>query len=164
VIAATAVFLKLKGVEPMTNSRRLTPWVLTLALIAVCLPLGLHSALRADEDSPLAKQMETINSNYKLLRRAARTKQFSDETPKMLQEMQMATLIAMHEKVALVQKQPQAKQKDEMIAYKKLLKKQLDTLIDMEIAYMEGRADDVAAGVEELGSLKSDGHDRFTEE
>lgn len=148
----------------MTTSRRLTPWVLMLALIAVALPLGLNSALRAEEDTPLGKQMETINSNYKLLRRAARTKNFPDDTAKMLQEMQMATLTAMHMEVPLVKKQAASKQKDEMIAFKKLLKKQLDTLIDMEIALMEGRADDVAAGVEELGSIKSDGHDRFTEE
>ncbi|QNN22747.1 hypothetical protein HED60_10870 [Planctomycetales bacterium ZRK34] len=148
----------------MTRTRQLTPWVLTLALIAVALPLGLSNGLRADEDSPIAKEMEAINSNYKQLRRAARTKNFPDDTPKMLQEMQMATLKGMHMEVPLVKKMAASKQTEEMVAFKKMLKKQLVTLIDMEIAYMEGRVDDLAEGVSELGSIKSDGHDRFTED
>jgi len=150
----------------MNKSRQTFAWIGLLALVAVALPLTLSDTTRADDDdhSPLHEYMEMINNNYKLLRREKRRMNFADETPQRLQEMQLGTLKAMHEPVPLVQKAAPARQKEEMIAYKKLLKEQLMTLIDMEIAWDEGDIDALAEGIDKLGGFKSDGHDRFTQE
>ncbi|MBI1369121.1 MAG: hypothetical protein GC162_10765 [Planctomycetes bacterium] len=136
--------------------------VLLMALFVA--GFGLTRAATAEDDSPVAKHMKEINDAYKALRRQARDKKFDDSTRTNLITMQTQTLAAMHEKVPLVEKEPAAKQKTEMVAFKKLLQKQLNQLIDMEIALDQGDNDAVAEGIEALGKIKSEGHDRFTED
>lgn len=149
----------------MRKSRHLTAWMLLLALVGVAIPLGLGNKSWADDDdSPLAKQMKQINEGYKELRKEARVKKFSPDTGKVLADMELHTLNSMHLDVPKLQKMSASQRKEQLVEFKKQLKGQLDTLIDMEIAFEQGDMAAVAKGVDDLGSMKKKGHNQFQED
>ena len=124
-----------------------------------------HAEAADDEETPLMKAMEIINSNYKKIRRQARRKSFDESTTKMVQEMQTQSLIAMHQPVPMAEKLSGDKKKEMTIGYKKGMAELVTLLMKLEILLDEGNKDEAAKVImEELAASKKDGHEKFTED
>ena len=115
----------------------------------------------AQEDTPLAKQMETMNDAYKAMRR--------EEDPAkgaaLAREAQDAMVKAITEVPELVKAMPDGPDKVKASAeYRKMMGTLITTLADMEIAFLNKDMDKVKAIVEQMRDAKKKGHDKFMEE
>jgi soluble cytochrome b562 len=139
--------------------------------LGVCTALGLAVALTATvnveaaEDTPLVKAMEIVGSNYKKIRRQARSKKFDATTLKLVQDMQTQSLIAMHQPIPRATKAGGAAGKAMQAAYRKSMAKMITKLLELEILLDEGKSAEAAKiMMEDLGTMKKSGHEKFTEE
>ncbi|MHC4995389.1 MAG: hypothetical protein ACYTGQ_10085 [Planctomycetota bacterium] len=126
-------------------------------------PLVVSPASGSEDEPPIIQHMDDINHGYKLLRRQARGPSFDEESVDLVIKMQAGALAAMHESFPIAEQAGAGKDKV-ILGYKKQMAKVVKVLLDMEIALIEKRDDDVVKGIEALGSLKSDGHDEYTED
>lgn len=118
-------------------------------------------SLRADDDSPLAKEMEVIDDAYKAMRR---TKDAA-EGVKLAQEAQAAVLKAATLTPGFVEAggHPDGKEKA-MVSYKKQMAQLFMTLCDMESAFLAGDLEKVQELVQPLKDSKKKGHTEFMED
>jgi soluble cytochrome b562 len=117
--------------------------------------------VRADEDSPLAKQMEAMNDAYKAMRR--------EEDPAkgaaLAREAQDAMVKAISETPELVKAMPDGPEKAKASAeYRKMMGSLISTLAGMELAFLDGDLAKVKEIVESMRDMKKQGHDKFMEE
>ena len=146
----------------LIRSRRL--WMLLIVAGAIALPLSMTQPTTADDDSPLEKAMETINSHYKMLRREARKGEYGEDTVQRLKEMQHAAIESMHEVPAILKKIPAGEQKQFMIDYRKANMEMAIHFMKMDIAYAEGKLEEFGKMIDEMGDLKSVNHEKFVED
>ena len=144
------------------DSRRGAWWAVVLLAAALVGPVALLRG--ADDEPPIVRYMTVINDGYKVLRKEARGKTFNDQSVATVIGMQMGALQAMHEAPPMLKTVPTGEQKQFIINYRKEMRNVLNTLIDLEIAMLEGRADDAATIIDSLAKIKKDGHDKFMEE
>lgn len=137
--------------------------IIFMVLALVAAPLCL---VRADgeEHSPIETHMEAVNDAYKLLRRQARRKTFDDESIKHVQTMQVNAVQAMHQPFPKMDALSGEAKKKMLIGYRKKMVETIKNMLDLEIALLEGRADDAAALVNKLATDKNEGHDKYTDE
>ena len=140
-------------------------WMLLLIAGVVALPLTMTNVTTADDDEgPLVEAMETINKHYKMLRREARKKEFSEDTIQRLWEMQAAGVPAMHHEPPILAKIPAAEKKQFMIDYKKVNMEMVVHFMKMEVVFAEGKLDEFAEMIDGMGDIKSSSHEKFVEE
>ena len=141
-------------------------WLMAAPAIAILLsPLCLLDLRAADEEEPpIVKYMETINTGYKLLRREARRKSFTDATIVKVVGMQKAAFAALHEEFSMAKDAKPAERKKIVVGYMKIQAALVTELMNLEIALLEGRKDDAAKMVDNLAAIKKKGHDGFVED
>jgi hypothetical protein len=139
-------------------------WLALILVGAIAAPLAFVATAGADDHEALEKEMETINSHYKTLRRDARKGEYAPDTAGKFPEMLHAAITAMHLKPPMIAKVPADKQAQFLVDYKKEMKKMIVHIIDMEIAFDEGRKDDLAKMIDDLNTIKGDGHEKFVPE
>lgn len=129
-----------------------------LALATACL---VPTPARADDDSPLAKQMEVLNDAYKAFRR-------EDDAGKgatLAREAQEAVLKAIPMLPAMVEEMPDGAAKSKAVANYRLQMGQLfASLCEVEVAFVNGEVEKVAEIVKTLKSQKKEGHNQFMED
>jgi soluble cytochrome b562 len=113
------------------------------------------------DDSPLAKEMETLNDAYKAMRR--------EEDPAkgaaLAREAQDAMVKAISETPELVKAMPDGPEKAKASAeYRKMMGALIVTLADMELAFLGGDLAKVKEIVGSMRDIKKEGHDKFMEE
>ena len=131
-----------------------------LALLAT-LAIGLTSAARAEEDTPLSKQMSAMNKSLRTLKR-----QIADPAKK---DDNLALLAKIKDSLAESLKLQPAKTKDipeaEKAAYVEKYKAQLTelgkTFDGIAAAITAGKPDDAKPLLEKLGEQKEKGHKDF---
>ena len=116
---------------------------------------------RADEDTPLAKQMEAMNDAYKAMRR--------EEDPAkgaaLAREAQDAMVKAIVETPELVKAMPDGPEKVKASAeYRKMMGSLISTLASLEIAFLDKDMAKVKEIIESMRDVKKQGHDKFMEE
>lgn len=137
--------------------------VLLLGLIAA--PLSMSNLMAEEEKhAPLEDQMSAINSGYKVLRRSARKGEFSDADVQAVAKMVINAAAAMHEKVPVIEKAPEAGRKAMYMEYKKQMGEMTKKLIDLELLILAGKNKEAAKLAGTLGDDKKKGHDKFTED
>lgn len=115
----------------------------------------------AEEDTPLAKQMETMNDAYKSMRRLDDL----SEGPGLAREAQDAMVKAITELPTLVQDMPDGPEKAKASArYRMMMGKLISTLAALELAFLDGDKDKVDEIIKEMRGSKKEGHDKFMEE
>lgn len=132
-----------------------------IILCGIAATLILVQPSKADEDTPLAKQMEAMNDAYKAMRR--------EEDPAkgaaLAREAQDAMVKAIVEVPELVKAMPEGPEKAKASAgYRKMMGGLIATLADMEIAFLDGDLAKVKEIVETMRDMKKQGHDKFMEE
>ena len=114
-----------------------------------------------DEDTPLAKEMDTMNSAYKAMRR--------EEDPakgaELAREAQNAMFKAIVEIPELVKAMPDGPDKAKASAeFRKMMGSLISTLASMELAFLDGDLEKVKEIVGTMRESKKGGHDKFMED
>lgn len=118
---------------------------------------GLASA----EDTPLGKQMESLDDAYKAFRRA----QNNGEGAASAREAQQAVVKGLSEVPAMLAKMPDGPQRAKAVAaYRHLMGQLYVKLCEVEQAFLDEKPDRVQSLVDEIKELKKKGHDQFMEE
>ncbi len=142
-------------------------YALALCLLAaLAAPLALRTAVGAEEKKgeALADRMGIVNDNYKSLRRQARTKAFDAESIKLIEQMVLESVKAMHMEPPMAAKVPADKKEQFLLDYRKSMANMLNELLKLEITILEKKNDAAATMIENLSNIKKEGHDKFVEE
>jgi soluble cytochrome b562 len=118
-------------------------------------------AVRADDDSPLHKQMEATNDAFKAFRKETDPAKGAA----LARDAQASAIKSLSETPELVAqiKDPVEKAKAE-VAYKKMIANLVVTLCDVEEAFQAGKLDEVAKLVDAIKEQKKTGHEKFIPE
>lgn len=116
---------------------------------------------QADDDTPLAEQMEILNDAYKALRRT----DDAAEGVKLAREAQVAVVKAFAMTPEFVEKggHPEGKEKA-MAAYRMQTAQLLVVLCEIETAFLAEDFDKVKELIDPLRDSKKKGHDEFMED
>ena len=114
--------------------------------------------VRADDDSPLHKQMEAMNDAYKAFRKETDPVKGAA----LAREAQASAIKSLGETPQLVKeiKDP-AEQAKAAVQYRKMMATLVGSLCDVEEAFLAGKTDEVAKIVDHLKEQKKEGHDKF---
>lgn len=131
----------------------------TLALASV-MGLGMLAPVHADDDTPLAEQMDVLSGSLKKLRRAETT----EEKVGLVHDAQKATLKSLEYTPMIFKDIKDEKEKAKATAdYKMMTGQVFVKLCALEMAYLAGdeaKADEIKG---ELKDLKKAGHEKYTE-
>lgn len=115
----------------------------------------------ADEDTPLAKQMEAMNDAYKAMRRETD----SAKGAALAREAQDAMVKAIVETPELVKGMPDGPEKAKASAeFRKMMGGLIATLADLEIAFLNNDLAKVKETIEAMRDTKKKGHEKFVKE
>lgn len=129
-------------------------------MLMVCASLVTAPVIHA-EDTPLGKQMESMNDAYKAFRKETDPAKGAA----LAREAQEAVAKGFSELPELVKKMPEGPAKAKASAeYRKMMGKLYVALCEVEEAFLAGKIEDVAKIVESLKELKKSGHDKFMED
>ena len=110
------------------------------------------------EHTALGKQMEAVNDAFKAFRKE------TDATKGAAQarEAQAALVKGFGEVPESIKEMPEGPEKAKALAeYHKMIGQLYVTLCDVEIAFLNGKTDEVAKIVDAIKTLKKDGHKKF---
>jgi hypothetical protein len=113
--------------------------------------------LRAEEDTPLAKEMEKVDDAYKGFRKEKDPVKGAASA----REAQEAVLKAIPLVPAMIEKMPAGEPKDKAIAGYRL---QMGKLCEVESAFIAKDLDKVTTLIDAIKASKKEGHDAFMEE
>ncbi|WP_193212087.1 cytochrome b562 [Luteolibacter marinus] len=129
-----------------------------MLLATACL---VPTPVRADDDSPLAKQMESLDDAYKGFRR----EKDPAKGAALAREAQDAVLKAVPMVPGLIESMPDGEDKAKAIAaYRTQMGQLFVALCEVESAFVAKDLDKVAELVNTLKSQKKKGHDEFMED
>jgi soluble cytochrome b562 len=113
------------------------------------------------EESPLAKQMESMNDAYKGFRRETDPVKGAAQA----REAQQAALKSAVETPEMLKAMPEGPAKVKaLLEYRKMLGKLFVTFCEVEEAFLNGKMDEVEKIVAAIKEMKKAGHDKFMEE
>ncbi len=123
--------------------------------------LMLPTPARADEDTPLAKEMEKVDDAFKGFRRETDPAKGA----KAAREAQEGVLKALAFTPALIEKMPAGEAKEKaIVAYRTQMGQLFVTFCEVEAAFIAKDLPGVAKLVESVKGSKKKGHDEFMEE
>lgn len=123
--------------------------------------LMLPTPVRADEDTPLAKEMEKVDEAFKGFRRETDP----IKGAKAAREAQEGALKALAFTPALIEKMPAGEAKEKaIVAYRTQMGELFVTLCKVEAAFVAKDIPAVTKLVDDLKAAKKKGHDEFMEE
>ena len=123
--------------------------------------LMLPTPVRAEEDTPLAKEMEKVDEAFKGFRRETDPVKGA----KAAREAQEGVLKALPLIPALIEKMPAGEAKEKaIIAYRTQMGQLFVTFCEVEAAFVAKDLPGVAKLVESVKGAKKKGHDEFMEE
>lgn len=115
----------------------------------------------AENETPLAKQMEAMNDAFKGFRRETDAVKGAAQA----REAQTAALKSAMEVPAMLKAMPEGPEKAKaLVEYRKMIGKLFVTFCEVEEAFLNGKIDDVTKIVETLKEAKKTGHDKFMED
>ncbi len=119
------------------------------------------AAAAEKEESPLAKQMESMDDAFKGFRRETDPVKGAAQA----REAQQAALKSALEIPELLKAMPEGPDKVKaLLEYRKMIGKLFVTFCEVEEAFLNGKMDEVAKIVSSLKEMKKAGHDKFIEE
>ena len=118
--------------------------------------------MKADEESPLGKQMESLNDAFKALNK----EKDAAKGAALAREAQEGVLKGISIVPDFITDMiPDAKEKEKAIAdYRKLMGETFVVFCKIETAFLEGKMDEVAKLAADAKALKKEGHKKYIEE
>ncbi len=148
----------------LSNRRTIFTFGLMATIVATGLILPAFAAEDDEKEPPIIQQMEKISSGYKKLRREARRKTFSEGSKALVKTMLVNSIAAFHEVPPMTKDVPASKKAAFLLQYKAIMKKQIVVMMDLSMALDKGDADGAVKLISQLGTIKKEGHDKYTEE
>jgi hypothetical protein len=136
-----------------------------MKIIFSVLSLGLFllpiTQIQAEEDTPLAKEMESTNDVFKAIK--------SETDPlkgaALARDAQASILKSLVFVPAMVEKLPAGNEKLKQIAiYRKMVAQSFVIFCDIEEAFLNNKLDDVTKLLDSVKQLKKEGHEKFIED
>ena len=143
----------------MMNMTKNIAWVLLAGLV-----LASPVAVRAADDTELAKQMEVMKDAQKDLRKSLKDAAAKDASLESLTKFQQATVVSKGLVPVKAAKLPDAEKSKVIAAYRKEMSVLLAHLVQIENAVLDGdnaKAEELFKG---LKKLEDDGHEKFSDE
>lgn len=118
--------------------------------------------MKADEETPLGKEMESLNDAFKALNK----EKDATKGAALAREAQEAILKGIANVPSFIQDMiPDPKEKAKAIAdYRKMMGETLVVFCKMEVAFLDGKLDEVTKLAAEAKALKKEGHKKYIEE
>jgi soluble cytochrome b562 len=124
----------------------------------MCLILPLHAE---EKETPLGKQMESLNDAFKAFRRESDPAKGAA----LARDAQTAVAKGLLELPEMLAKMPDGPEKAKAAAeYRKMMGKVYVALCEVEEAFLDGKTDKVAEIANSLKDMKKAGHDKFVED
>ncbi len=135
------------------------------SLLTLALTLALSGSMAfAEEDTPLAKEMKTVNKNLRTLKRQVEDASKKDENLGLIAASKKALEASLKLEPAKTKEVPAG----EKAAYLEKYKAQMNDLVksfdDLDAAVKAGKVDDAKKIFEKLGEQKEKGHKDFAPE
>jgi soluble cytochrome b562 len=118
----------------------------------------------AEEDTPLAKEMDKVSKALKAIGRAAKEGKVTKDMTAKVDEAKTAAQAASKLEPAKTKEVPAAEKAKFLAGYKESMEGMIKGLDDLKTAVGAEKADDVAKIIEKLNEGKKDGHKKYKSE
>lgn len=135
----------------------------SLLTLALTLAIGGSFAL-AEEDTPLAKEMKTVNKNLRTLKRQVEDASKKDENLALIDTSKKAIEASIKLEPMKTKDVPAAEKAAYLEKYKAQMTELAKSYADLETAVKAGKADDAKKIFEKLSEQKEKGHKDFAPE
>lgn len=115
-------------------------------------------------DTPLSKEMETMDEGLKKLRRSLRDPAQNATSLEWIAKIQAATVASKGMTPAMASTIPEADRGKWVINYRKDMAKLLATMAQMEVAVLDGDSAKAQDLYKSLKTQESEGHEKFTQQ
>ena len=132
----------------------------SLLTLALTLAIG-SSFVLAEEDTPLTKEMKTVNKNLRTLKRQAEDAAKKDENLALVAECKKALAAAVKLEPMKTKEQPAANKAAYLDKYKAQMGDLQKSFDELEAAIKAGKVDDAKKLFEKLSEEKEKGHKDF---
>ena len=136
----------------------------SLLTLAAVLAVGFNVAIAADDDTPLAKEMKTVNKNIRTLKRQVDDASKKDENLALIAAAKKSLDECLKMEPAKTKDVPAGEKAAYLDKYKAQMKDVVKTFDDLETAVKAGKTDDAKKIFEKLGDEKEKGHKDFNPE
>ena len=133
----------------------------TLLTTLVALTIGFQASVRAEDDTPLAKNMSGMNKALRTLKRQVADAAKKDENVALLEKIKASLVEAAKLEPKKTKDVPAAEKAAYLEKYKKQMADLSKTFEDIDTAVKAGKTDDAKALFDKLGEQKEKGHKDF---
>jgi hypothetical protein len=134
----------------------LTIWTVGLMMVGTMMPM------QADEETPLGKEMESINDSFKALTKEKDGAKGAALARKAQEGMLKGLTMVPDFITDMI---PDPKEKEKALAdYRRLMGETYVVFCKIEIAFLEGKMDEVTKLADAAKALKKEGHKKYIEE
>jgi soluble cytochrome b562 len=144
---------------------KLSHSILACGLIAAfAFPFSARGFDEGGEESPLHQEMERIENGLKRIRRDAKDAAKNATTLETVLEMQDAAGKSKLMIPPITEKQPEAERAAFARDYRKQMIEVEKTLLDLELALLDGDQEKAQALIKKVSDAEDSGHEKFTED
>ena len=136
---------------------KITKLLTLLAVFAIALP----ATIKAEEDTPLGKEMDKVSKVLKAIGRAAKEGKVTKDMAAKVDEATAAAKEAAKLEPAKTKEIPAAEKAKFLAGYKEAMEGMIKGLGELKAAVTSEKADDVAKVIEKLNEGKKDGHKKY---
>jgi hypothetical protein len=136
----------------------------SLLTLAFTVALGFNVAFAAEEDTPLAKEMKTVNKSLRTLKRQAADASKKTENLELIATMQKGVAACLKLDPAKTKDVPAAEKAAYLDKYKAQMNDLSKTINELEAAIKADKADDAKKLFDKLSDEKEKGHKDFAPE
>ena len=131
-----------------------------LAILAVC-AIALPASIKAEEDTPLGKEMEKIGKAMKAIGRAAKEGKVTKDMTAKVDDAIAAANAALKFEPAKTKEVPAGEKAKFLAGYKESMEAMIKGLGELKSAVAAEKTDEVAKLVEKLNDGKKEGHKKY---
>ncbi len=136
----------------------------SLLTLALTLVVSSTMSFAAEEDTPLAKEMKTVNKNLRTLKRQVEDASKKDENLGLIAAAKKSIEASLKLEPAKTKDVPAGEKAAYLDKYKAQMTELAKTFDALETAVKDGKADDAKKIFEKLGEEKEKGHKDFAPE
>lgn len=133
----------------------------SVLILLATVALSFHVALAAEDDTPLAKEMKTVNKNLRTLKRQVSDASKKDENLQLLAGIKKSLAASAKLEPAKTKDVPAGEKSAYLDKYHKQIADLTKTFDDVETAVKGDKPDDAKKAFEKLSEQKEKGHKDF---
>jgi Cytochrome b562 len=133
----------------------------SLLTLALTLAVGFTSALAAEDDTPLMKEMKTMNKSLRALKKQVADASKKDDSLALIATIKKSLEASMKLEPVKTKEVPAAEKAAYLDKYKAQMTDLAKTYDELEAAIKADKADDVKKALDKLSDQKEKGHKDF---